>query len=331
MGILDKIYAKAKADVKKIILAESDEERTLTAISIILKENYAKIMLIGNKDKVSRRIQELSLNIDLERIEFVDPLSYRMIDELSNDFYELRKSKGMTQDEAKKMLVENEPYLAMMLLYKKIGDGFVSGAVHRSSADTIKPALQILKTKDGISKVSSFFLMVLPDGKQYIFSDCALNINPTSDELAEIAYLSAKSAKWFDMDPKIAMLSFSTKGSGADASVDKVRNATEIAKTKFPNLVIDGELQLDAAIVESVAKQKAPGSSIAGSANILIFPDLNSGNIGYKLVQRFANAKAIGPILQGLRRPVSDLSRGCTAQDIVDAVCIVAVEAQDFD
>lgn len=328
MSVLDKVYEKAKKDVRKIVLAESDEERTLRAIEIIQKEKYANIVLIGNKDQVARRAGECNVHLDHDAIEFVDPASYPMMDELVNDFYEMRKSKGMTPDEARRLLGEGGAYLGMMLVWKGIGEGFVSGAVHRSSADTIKPALQIIKTKPGISKVSSFFLMVLPDGREFIFSDCGLMINPTAEELAEEAYLSADSARLFDIDPKVAMLSFSTKGSGADASVDKVRQATEIARQKYPELVIDGELQLDAAIVPSVAAQKSPGSSVAGNATVLVFPDLNAGNIGYKLVQRFAGAKAIGPVLQGLNKPISDLSRGCTAQDIADAVCIVSVQVQ---
>lgn len=328
MKIFDIIYEKAKNNKKKIILAESTEERTLKAIELVQKNDLAEIVLIGNYEDTKQKSDELKLNIDFSKIELINQNNFSRIDEFANDFYELRKSKGMTFEEAKTILIENEPYFAMMLLNKGIGDGFVSGAVHRSSADTIKPALQIIKTREGISKVSSFFLMVLPDERKYIFSDCGLNINPTAEELSEIAYLSAQSAKFFDMDPKVAMLSFSTKGSGADSSVDKVKKATEIAKQKYPDLIIDGELQLDASIVPSVAAQKAPDSEIAGNANVLIFPDLNSGNIGYKLVQRFANAKAIGPILQGLKKPVSDLSRGCTAQDIVDAICIVSVQAQ---
>lgn len=328
MNVFEKVYEKAKRDVKKVVLAESEEERTLKAIEIIQRENYANIILIGNYDAVQKKASECGISLDMSRIELVDPSNYARMDEIVNEFYELRKAKGMTVEESRRLMCEGGAYLGMMLVHKGIGDGFVSGAVHRSSADTIKPALQIIKTASGIAKVSSFFLMVLPDGRELIFADCGLQINPTVEDLAEMAYLSAQSARLFDIDPKVAMLSFSTKGSGADASVDKMRAATELARQKYPDLIIDGELQLDAAIVPSVAAQKAPGSVIAGQANVLIFPDLDAGNIGYKLVQRFANAKAIGPVLQGLKKPISDLSRGCTAQDIADAVCIVSVQVQ---
>lgn len=328
MNAFEKVYAKAKRDVRTVVLAESGEERTLKAIEIVQRENYANIVLIGNKDAVSRKASECGANIDMSRIEVVDPASYPRMEELINDFYEMRKAKGMTVEEARRLLMEGGAYLGMMLVYKGIGEGFVSGAVHRSSADTIKPALQIIKTAPGISKVSSFFMMSLPDGRDFIFSDCGLQINPTAEDLAEIAYLSAQSARLFDIEPRVAMLSFSTKGSGADPSVDKMKAATELARQKYPELVIDGELQLDAAIVPGVAAQKAPGSPVGGNATVLIFPDLDAGNIGYKLTQRFGNAKAIGPVLQGLKKPISDLSRGCTAQDIADAVCIVSVQIQ---
>ena len=328
MNTFDKIYEKAKNNVKKIVLAESEDERTLQAIKIVQKEKYANIILIGNENTISKKTKKYGITLDYDSIEFIDPLKDSRVNLLAKDFFELRKTKGMTFEMAKQILAEDNAYLGIMLVQNGYGDGFVNGAVHKSSANTIKPALQIIKTKNGISKASSFMLMVLPDNRKFIFSDCGLMINPSAEDLAEIAFLSAQSSKIFDMEPKIAMLSFSTKGSGKDTSVDKVRDATKIAKTKFPSLVIDGEFQVDAALVPSISAQKAPGSIIAGDANILIFPDLNSGNIGYKLVQRFANATAIGPILQGLKKPVSDLSRGCTSQDIVDAICIVSIQSQ---
>lgn len=327
MNVLDKIYEKAKRNIRKIVLAESNDERTLQAIQIIQKEKYAKIILIGNKDVVLEKSGKNAISINFDELEIIDPLQDSRIKELAIDLYVLRKNKGTTLEKARKLLEEDHAYLGMMLVQKGIGDGFVNGAIHRSSADTIKPALQIIKAKPEVSKISSFMLMILPDNRKYIFSDCALIINPTANEMAEIAFLSAKSAKLFEIDPKIAMLSFSTKGSGKDISVEKVKLATEIAKAKYPELEIDGEFQIDAALVPHIAKQKAPDSIIQGDANVLIFPDLNSGNIGYKLVQRFAGAKAIGPVLQGLNKPVSDLSRGCTAQDIVDAICIVSVQS----
>lgn len=328
MNVLDKIYEKAKNNIRKIILAEGNDERTLQAIKIVQKEKYAKIMLIGNKDIVSKKAEKNAIALNFDEIEFINPLLDSRIKTLALELFELRKTKGMTKENAQKLLEEGHAYLGMMLVQKGIGDGFVNGAIHRSSADTIKPALQIIRSKPGVTKISSFMLIILPDNRKFIFSDCALIINPTANEMAEIAYLSAKSANLFDIDPKIAMLSFSTKGSGKDISVDKVKQATEIAKAMYPELKIDGEFQIDAALVPNIAAQKAPGSIIAGDANVLIFPDLNSGNIGYKLVQRFAGAKAIGPILQGLNKPVSDLSRGCTAQDIVDAICIVSIQSQ---
>ena len=327
MNVLDTIYNKARNNNQKIVLAESEDERTLQAIKIVQQEKFANIILIGNRDIVSKKSKNFGVNLNLDAIEFVDPINDSRIKILSKDLYELRKTKGMTIEQATQILAEGHAYLGIMLMHKGIADGFVNGAIHRSSADTIKPALHIIKAKKGVTKISSLMLMILPDGRKFIFSDCGLMINPTAEELAEIAYLSAQSAKLFDIEPKIAMLSFSTKGSGKDISVDKVRQATEIAKIKHPELVIDGELQIDTALVPSIAAQKAPHSVLAGNANVLIFPDLNAGNIGYKLVQRFADAKAIGPVLQGLNKPVSDLSRGCSAQDIVDAICIVSVQA----
>lgn len=327
MEALDKIYNLAKFKGKKIALAESEDERILQAIRMVQLENYAKILLIGNQNSVAKKAKSYGINLDFDAIEFVDPQKDPRLKSLANDLFELRKSKGMTYERAQSLIEEGHAYLGMMLVKNGISDGFVNGAIHRSSADTIKPALQIIKAKEGISRISSFMLIILPDGRKFIFADCALIINPNANEMAEIAFLSSKSAQLFDINPRVAMLSFSTKGSGKDISVDKVRQATEIAKAKYPNLIIDGELQIDAALVPSIASQKAPGSIITGNANVLIFPDLNSGNIGYKLVQRFANAKAIGPILQGINQPVSDLSRGCTSQDIVDAICIVSALA----
>lgn len=327
MEALDKIYKLAKLKNKKIALSESEDERILQAIRMVQQQGLAKILLIGNQNSVAKKSKTYGIALEMDAIEFVDPVKDSRLKSLANDLFELRKSKGMTHDKAQKLIKEGHAYLGMMLVNNGICDGFVNGAIHRSSADTIKPALQIIKAKEGISKISSFMLIILPDGRKFIFADCALNINPNADELAEIAFLSAKSAELFDISPRVAMISFSTKGSGKDVSVDKVRQATELAKKKYPDLIIDGELQIDAALVPSIAAQKAPGSIISGNANVLIFPDLNSGNIGYKLVQRFANAKAIGPILQGINKPVSDLSRGCTAQDIVDAICIVSALA----
>lgn len=319
---------KAKSNIQTIVLPESYEKRNLTAAAAVLKEGLANIILVGNKEKITAEAEGL----DLSKAVFIDPAAYDKMDDFVSTFCELRKSKGVTPEQAFKAL--SDPLcFGVMLVKKGIADGMVSGAVH-ATADVLRPALQILKTAPNTSLVSSFFIMACKeetygDKGVLLFADCALNQQPNSAELAEIAISSAKSFEAFvGGEPRIAMLSHSTMGSAKHADVDKVVEATKIAKEKAPELKLDGELQLDAAIVAKVGAQKAPQSSVAGKANVLIFPDIDAGNIGYKLVQRFAGAEAYGPVLQGIAKPVNDLSRGCSAEDIVGVVAITAVQAQ---
>ena len=328
MDFLKVMKEKAKQDIKTIVLPESYEERTLRAADAVLKEGLANIVLVGNKEKIQAVIPEL----DLEKATFIDPENYDRMEEFVNTFCELRKSKGVTPEQARKTM-QDPTYFGVMLVKMGVADGMVSGAIH-STADTLRPALQILKTKPGTELVSSFFIMVCKDNTYgddgvLLFADCALNQNPNPQELAAIAIDWAKSYKAFvGGEPRVAMLSHSTKGSAKHPDVDKVVEATKIAKEKAPDIKLDGELQLDSAIVEKVGAQKAPGSNVAGKANCLIFPDIDAGNIGYKLVQRFAGAEAYGPVLQGIAKPVNDLSRGCFWEDIVAVVAMTAVQAQ---
>lgn len=332
MELMKEFWEKAKSDVKKIVLPEGEEERNLLASAMIKKEGLAQLVLLGNVQKIKDKAK--SLNVDIEGIEILDPESSELASVYAKELYELRKAKGVTMEKAEK-IVKDPMYFGTMMVKLDHADGLVSGAVH-TTGDLLRPGLQIIKTAPGISTVSSFFIMLVPDcehGKNgmLLFSDCAVNPNPTAEQLASIAISTADTAKNLcNMEPKVAMLSFSTKGSADHELVDKVRKATEIAKQLRPDLQIDGELQLDAAIVKKVADQKAPGSSVAGQANVLIFPDLQAGNIGYKLVQRFAKAEAIGPICQGFAKPVNDLSRGCSAEDIVNVVAVTAVQAQNI-
>ena len=327
MAIIDKIKAKAIADVKHIVLPEGDEKRNLMAAEKIVKAGIAKLTLLGNIDKIKAAAAENGVCLD--GIELIDPAASDKASLYASTLYELRKAKGMTEEEAAKKVADPMFYGVMMV---KLGDadGLVSGAVH-STADMLRPALQIIKTKPGFKTVSSCFMMESPI-EEYgvmIFSDCAVNINPSAEELANIAVAAAESAKTLaGIEPKVAMLSFSTKGSAKHDNVTKVQEATALAKQLAPELDLDGELQLDAAIVPSVGELKAPGSKVAGHANVLVFPDLQAGNIGYKLVQRFGKAEAYGPILQGIAKPCNDLSRGCSVDDIVATVAITAVQAQ---
>ena len=329
MDFLSTMKAKAKADKKVIVLPESYEKRNLEAAAECLKEELADIILIGKKDK----IMEAAGSFDVSKAIFVDPETYDRMDEMVAGLAEARKSKGMTLEEARKILMDDSLFVAVMLVKMGVADGMVSGAIH-STADTLRPALQILKTAPGTELVSSFFIMVTKtpqygDDGILLFADCALNQNPNPAELACIAGDSAKSYNAFiGKEARVAMLSHSTMGSAKHADVTKVVAAVEIAKEKYPDLKLDGEIQLDAAIVKEVGELKAPNSTVAGKANVLVFPDIDAGNIGYKLVQRFGNAEAFGPILQGIAKPVNDLSRGCSANDIVAVVALTSVQAQ---
>ncbi|ENZ01754.1 phosphate acetyltransferase [Clostridium thermobutyricum] len=330
MELMNKIWEAAKADKKKIVLPEGDEERTIVAAQKIVEEGLALPILVGNKDSILKASKEQG--VDLKGVEIIDPETSPKLEAYINQFYELRKNKGMTLEKAEK-IVRDPLYFATMMVKQDDADGMVSGAVH-TTGDLLRPGLQIIKTAPGVSVVSSFFIMLVPGSKygeegMLLFSDCAVNPNPNADQLAAIAIATAETAKNLcKMDPRVAMLSFSTMGSADHELVDKVRTATEKAKELRPDLQIDGELQLDAAIVQKVADQKAPNSKVAGKANVLVFPDLQAGNIGYKLVQRFANAEAIGPVCQGFAKPINDLSRGCSSDDIVNVVALTAVQAQ---
>ena len=330
MNFIDTIKERAKKDIKIIVLPETEDIRTLQATEKVLKEGFANIILIGNEEKTKELANKN--NISIEGAKIIDPSKSEKYDEYVNKFFELRQKKGVSIEKAKETMLNNV-YFGMMMVKCGDADGLVSGAAH-STADTLRPALQILKTAEGTKLVSAFFLMVVPnceygENGTFIFSDAGLNSNPTSEELSEIAISSAKSFKQLvEKEPKVAMLSYSTYGSAKSDLIDKVVNATELVKEKEPSLQVDGELQLDAAIVKEIGEKKAPGSTVAGHANTLIFPDLNAGNIGYKLVQRLAKAEAYGPLCQGIAKPVNDLSRGCSSDDIVGVVAITSVQAQ---
>ena len=330
MNFIDVIKSRAKKNKKTIILPETMDRRVLEAASRVIDEEIADVVLIGNKDEIINN----NTDLDLSKAKIIDPNNSELTEDLINKLVELRKAKGMTYDEAKNLLLTDNMYYACMLVKEGMADGVVSGACH-STSNTLRPALQIIKTAPGVKLVSAFFLMVVPnceygENGTFIFGDSGLEQNPDPEKLAAIAASSAESFKLLvEKEPKVALLSHSTKGSAKHADVDKVTAALEIAKKEYPQYEIDGELQLDAAIVPSVAESKAPGSKVAGHANVLIFPDLDAGNIGYKLVQRLAKAEAYGPICQGIAAPVNDLSRGCSVDDIVGVVAITAVQAQN--
>lgn len=325
---LDRITQRAKENKKTIVLPESTDIRTIKAAAMILEKGFANIVLVGEEDKINELKGDL--NIDGARIE--NPLKSDKIDDYVNTLYELRKHKGMTIEQARETM-KNPLFWGVMMVKKGDADGMVAGAIN-STANTLRPALQILKTAPGTKLVSSFFIMIIPDCEfgsngTFLFSDCGLVENPSADDLSEIALASAKSFEnLVDSEPKVAMLSYSSYGSAKSDLTEKVVEATRLAKEKAPGLQLDGELQADAALVPSVGASKAKGSPVAGQANVLVFPDLNSGNISYKLVQRLAKAEAYGPVLQGIAKPVNDLSRGCSAEDIVGVVAITAVQAQ---
>ncbi len=326
--IIERIKKRAKQNKKTIVLPEGTDQRIIEATELILKEGIADIILIGKKEEVLKTAR----GYHIEDATIIDPYTCEFTEEFVSMLYAMRKEKGMTMEEARKLLLTDSMYYACMLVKTGHADGAVSGACH-STSNTLRPALQILKTAPGVKLVSAFFLMVVPNSEYgdhgtFLFADSGLEQNPDSEKLAMIAGSSAESFQLLtEHTPIVAMLSHSTKGSAKHADVDKVILATNLAKKQFPQYVIDGELQLDAAIVPEVASSKAPDSEVAGRANVLIFPDLDAGNIGYKLVQRLANAEAYGPICQGILKPVNDLSRGCSAQDIVGVVAITAIQA----
>ena len=326
-SIIDIIIKRAKENIKRIILPESSDIRVLTAASKAHREKIAEIILIGDEEKICETANYN--NIDLSGIEIINPIKSEHYIKLAKGLYELRKEKGMTEKEAME-LAKDEVYFGVLMVKFDLADGLVSGAIH-SSADTLRPALQIIKTKPNAKCVSSFFLMETPHSKyekEYIFSDCGLIQTPTAEQLSEIAIASNDTYRLLIGDkPKLALLSYSTHGSAKGEEIDRIKQALVYVNEKRPDILIDGELQVDAALNEDIAKIKAPNSSIAGHANVLIFPNLEAGNIGYKLVERLGNANAYGPITQGLAKPINDLSRGCKVDDIVGAIAITSVQS----
>lgn len=312
---------KIKGKNLKIVFPEGTDGRILEAAGRLAAEKNIIPILIGDIQAIEAKAKEKG--ISLEAAEIYNPNDFAMMDELVAAFVERRSGKVTEEDARKKLLDEN--YFGTMLVYTNKADGLVSGAAH-STADTVRPALQIIKTKEGVRKTSGVFIMVREDEK-YIFADCAINISPDSQDLAEIAIESARTAKMFDIEPRVALLSFSTKGSAKSPETEKVSAAVLEAKSRDPHLILDGEFQFDAAIVPSVAQKKAPDSPIQGDANVFIFPSLEAGNIGYKIAQRLGNFEAVGPILQGLNRPVNDLSRGCNEEDVYKLALITAAQA----
>ena len=331
MSYIDTIKTRARLDKKTIVLPESNDKRTLIAAAKIMEEGIANIIMVGDEEKITDGAGWLE--VDLTGVKIINPATTDKLDEYVNLLYETRKAKGMTLEKAREILLKDYLTFGIVMVKANDADGMVAGACH-STADTLRPALQILKTAPGVKLVSAFFVMDtvfkdLGENGTFLFADCGLNQDPTAEELAAIAESSARSFKSLvGSKPIIAMLSHSTKGSAKHPLVDKVAEAVKIAHEQYPQLCLDGELQTDAALVPSVAKSKAPGSEVAGKANVLVFPNLDAGNIGYKLVQRLGKADAYGPMLQGIAKPVNDLSRGCSWQDIVGVVALTAVQAQ---
>lgn len=328
MAFSDRVIERAKADKKTIVLPEGNDERIVQGAGMVQQEGIANCILLADEAEAKK----LAGDVSLDGVQFMQPAQSDKLDAYAEALYELRKAKGMTLEKAKETL-HNPLYFANMMLKLGDADGIVAGAAH-STGDVLRPALQIIKSRAGVKTVSAFFVMTVPDASfghngTFIFADSGMVMNPDAQQLAEIAVTSASTAEVLcEMQPNIAMLSFSTKGSASDPLVDKVVEATRIAKEMAPELTLDGELQADAAIVPAINESKAPGSPVKGRANVLIFPDLNAGNIGYKLVQRLAKAEALGPIVQGLAKPVNDLSRGCSAEDVKKVVAITCVQAQ---
>lgn len=329
MNFIESMKERASKNLKTIVLPESSDIRVLEAARKVTDQGFAKVILLGDKEE----LQKIAGEISITDITVINPLESDKREKYVNDFYELRKAKGMTIEKAEETL-KNNIYFGTMMIKEGDADGLVAGSVC-STADTLRPSLQILKTAPGVKLVSSFFIMQVPNSEygqdgMFLFSDCGLNTNPNADELSEIAISSANTWKQLvGTEPKIAMLSYSTLGSAPVTELtEKVITATKLVKEKDPSLLVDGEMQADASIVPSVGAKKASGSAVAGNANVLVFPDLNAGNIGYKLVERLARAEAYGPVTQGIAKPVNDLSRGCKADDIVGVVAITAVQAQ---
>lgn len=320
-GLFEQLSSKLADVQKSIVFPEGDDERILTAASQLGASGVLTPVLLGDRNKVKQKADEIG--VDISACKLMDPKAFAEFDLMVETFVERRKGK-VSHEEAREILMD-ENYFGTMLVHMNQADGLVSGAIH-STADTVRPALQIIKTKEGIQKTSGVFIMVRNDEK-YVFADCAININPDSQDLAEIAVESANTAELFEIDARVAMLSFSTKGSAKSAETEKVTEALELAGEKDSELVIDGEFQFDAAFVPEVAAKKAPGSVLEGDATVFIFPNLESGNIGYKIAQRLGKFDAVGPVLQGLNKPVNDLSRGCTADDVYKLAIITAVQA----
>lgn len=320
-NLFDTLKERLMGNTKRIVLPEGSDDRILQAAAQLSGGGFVEPVLVGKKDEVAQKAVDLGINLD--HVDVIDPATYPEFDEMVASFVERRNGKA-TEEQAREMLLD-ENYFGTMLVYMGKADGLVSGAAH-STAETVRPALQIIKTQPGIKKTSGVFVMVREDEK-YVFADCAINISPDSQDLAEIAIASAETAEMFEIDPRVAMLSFSTKGSAKSAETDKVVQAVKIAKEMKPELTLDGEFQFDAAFVPSVAETKAPDADIKGDANVFVFPNLEAGNIGYKIAQRMGNFDAVGPILQGLNKPVNDLSRGCDTDDVYKLVVITAAQA----